>query len=467
MQTNSQFAEHAWFGHGFEDDVAIVVDASGAFASLQVATQAREAKRIGRYVLPGMPNLHSHAFQRAMAGLAERRGDADDTFWSWREVMYAFAGRIGPDQLQAIAAQLYVEMVKAGYSQVCEFHYLHHRPDGAPYDDPAAMSLALVEAAREAGIGLTLLPTLYMTGGFDGRALGERQRRFRHDVDGFLRLVERLHALESDRLAVGIALHSLRAVPPDAMRAVLDGIDALPASPAGRAASRMPVHVHVAEQIGEVQDCLAIRHARPVEWLLDHAPVDARWCLVHATHLDDDEVRRLAASGAVAGLCPTTEANLGDGLFPLAAYLDAGGTIGIGSDSHISVSPIEELRWLEYGQRLVTRHRNVAATPSSPSTGETLLRHALAGGAQASGAGIGALAAGRRADLVVLDAASPLLAGRDPRSVIDTVLFAGNANPVRDVMIGGEWVVQDARHRDEERIGTRYRAVVERLAREA
>ncbi len=467
MQTTACFADHAWFSHGFENAVAITLDAAGAFAALEVATHARDAKRIGRYVLPGMPNLHSHAFQRAMAGLAERRGATDDTFWTWREVMYAFAGRIGPEDLQAIAAQLYVEMVKAGYSQVCEFHYLHHRPDGGAYDDPAAMSLALIEAAREAGIGLTLLPTLYMTGGFDARALGERQRRFRHDVDGFLRLVERLHALESDRLAVGIALHSLRAVPPDAMRAVLDGIAALPSSPAGRAASAMPVHIHVAEQIGEVQDCLAMRNARPVEWLLDNAPVDARWCLVHATHLDETEVRRLAASGAVAGLCPTTEANLGDGLFPLVPFLDAGGAIGIGSDSHISVSPVEELRWLEYGQRLVTRHRNVAATAASPGTGETLLRHTLGGGALASGCAIGALAAGRRADLVVLDEAAPLLAGRDARSAIDTWLFAGNANLVRDAMVGGEWVVQGGRHRDEERIAARYRAVVEKLMRDA
>ena len=464
MQTTALFAGHAWFGHGFENDVAIAVDASGAFASFEVAAHAREAKPLGRYVLPGMPNLHSHAFQRAMAGLAEVRGNAEDSFWTWREVMYAFAGRIGPADLQAIAAQLYVEMVKAGYTQVCEFHYLHHRPDGAPYDDPAAMSLALIEAAREAGIGLTLLPTLYMTGGFDGRALSERQRRFRHDVDGFLRLVERLRALESERLAVGMALHSLRAVPPDAMRAVLEGGDALPASPAGRLASAMPVHVHVAEQIGEVQDCLAVRNARPVEWLLDHAPVDARWCLVHATHLSEAETRRLAASGAVAGLCPTTEANLGDGLFPLLPYLGAGGAIGIGSDSHISVSPVEELRWLEYGQRVVTRHRNVAATVASPSTGETLLRHALAGGAQAAGGGIGALAVGRRADLVVLDEDAPLLAGRASRSAIDTWLFAGNASLVRDVMVGGEWVVRDGRHRDEARIAARYRDVVERLA---
>jgi len=467
MQSSRLDAQHAWFAHGFEDDVAVRTDASGTFASFEVGAHAADGMPLGRFVLPGVPNLHSHAFQRAMAGLAERRAAAEDSFWTWREVMYAFAGRVGPDELRAIAAQLYAEMACAGYTQVCEFHYLHHRPDGRPYDDPAAMSLALVEAAQEAGIGLTLLPTLYMTGGFDGRPLGERQRRFHHDVDAFLRLVERLRALESERLCVGIALHSLRAVPPDAMRAVLDGVGALPASSAGRAAAMLPVHIHIAEQVGEVQDCLAVRNARPVEWLLDNAPVDARWCLVHATHLSAEETRRLAASGAVAGLCPTTEANLGDGLFPLVPFLDAGGVVGIGSDSHISVSPVEELRWLEYGQRLVARRRNVSATTASPSTGETLWRHALAGGAQAAGCEIGALAAGRRADLVVLDDASPLLAGRDVRSVIDSWLFAGNRNLVRDVMVAGEWVVREGRHRDGDRIAARYREVVERLAAEA
>jgi formimidoylglutamate deiminase len=487
-------AEHAWIAGRFADatDVAVehghIVEAG---ANMRARPDAEPMR--ARWLLPGMVNLHSHAFQRAMAGLAERRGSPatllperenkkagipgtsqqEDSFWSWREVMYAFAGRVGPDDLRAIAAQLYVEMLKAGYTQVCEFHYLHHQPDGRPYPDPAAMSLALIEAARETGIGLTLLPTLYMTGGFDGRPLSERQRRFGHDVDAFLRLVERLRTLESPLMNVGIALHSLRAVPEDAMRAVLDGIDKLPPSTAQRPSSRMPVHIHIAEQIGEVQDCLAIRNARPVEWLLDHAPVDRRWCLVHATHMTDAETRRLAATGAAAGLCPTTEANLGDGLFPLKAYLDAGGTIGIGSDSHISVSLVEELRWLEYGQRLITRHRNVSASATMPSTGELLFDRAVIGGARAAGVAWGLhesgdpmSAPGRpRADMVVLDDASPLLAGRDPMHVIDTWVFAGNSNLVRDVMVAGDWAVRDFRHRDEERIAVRYRAVVERLAR--
>jgi formimidoylglutamate deiminase len=465
MPPTTCHAANAWLPQGFAAGVRFGFDATGELLrTIETASGRDDSAALGRFVVPGMPNLHSHAFQRAMAGLAERRAASDDTFWSWREVMYAFAGRVGPDDLRAIAAQLYVEMLEAGYTQVCEFHYLHHQPDGTPYADPAAMSLALVEAARETGIGLTLLPTLYMTGGFDGRALSPRQQRFRHDVDGFLRLVERLRALETSRFNVGIALHSLRAVQPDAMRAVLAGIDALPPSSAQRASSTMPVHIHVAEQIGEVQDCLAIRNARPVEWLLDNAPVDHRWCLVHATHLDEPEMRRLAASGAVAGLCPTTEANLGDGLFPLKTYLDAGGVLGIGSDSHISVSLVEELRWLEYGQRLVTRHRNVSASAATPSTGELLYARALAGGAQAAGGGVGALAAGMRGDFIVLDDEAPLLAGRDAAQVIDTWLFAGNANLVRDVFVGGEQVVDAGRHSGRERIAQRYREVVARFA---
>jgi formimidoylglutamate deiminase len=444
-------AGHAWLADGFAADAGIRI-ADGEYTG--VARGEQSVPPLGEYVVPGLANLHSHAFQRAMAGLAERQSNTDDSFWTWREVMYAFAGRIGPDDLQAIAAQLYVEMLKAGYTQVCEFHYLHHQPDGTPYDDPAAMSLALIEAAGEAGIGLTLLPTLYMTGGFDGRPLSERQRRFGHDVDGYLRLLERLRGEESQRVRLGIALHSLRAVPEVAMRDVL----------ASGFARACPIHIHVAEQIGEVQDCLQIRNARPVEWLLDRAPVDSRWCLVHATHLTENETRCLAASGAVAGLCPTTEANLGDGLFPLKAYLDAGGRIGIGSDSHISVSAVEELRWLEYGQRLITRHRNVSASRASPHTGDTLLRLALAGGAQAAGVGIGALRPGARADFIVLDDESPLLAGRDAADAIDTWIFAGNANLVRDVVVAGEPVVRDFRHRDEERIASRYREVVKRLA---
>jgi len=444
-------ADFLWTPEGWQADGRLAVDASGRFDGC-----AEEAgKRLGRWVLPGMPNLHSHAFQRAMAGLAERRGPGNDSFWTWRETMYGFAAALAPDSLQAIAAQLYVEMLKAGYTQVCEFHYVHHQPDGTPYAQHEAMSLALIEAAKEAGIALTLLPVLYMTGGFDGRPLAPRQRRFGHtEVSDYLRLLEALRAHESADLRVGIALHSLRAVPETAMRTLL----------ATGAAQTGPIHIHIAEQVGEVQDCLAVRGARPVEWLLDHAQVDERWCLVHATHLTGHETSRLARSGAVAGLCPTTEANLGDGLFPLADFLDAGGVLGVGSDSHISVSPVEELRWLEYGQRLATRHRNIASRGEGASVGETLWSAALRGGAQAAGLPLGALEPGRRADLLVLDDEAPLLAARDASSAMDSFLFAGNTPLVRHVMSGGRWVVRDFRHCDEERIAARYRATVAALA---
>jgi formimidoylglutamate deiminase len=443
-------AAHLWQDAQWRHDVTFGVDSAGRI----IASAGDSPEYLDGWVLPGMPNLHSHAFQRAMAGLTERRGPGDDSFWTWRETMYGFAERIDPDTLQAIATQLYVEMLKAGYTQVCEFHYLHHQPDGTPYAQPEAMSLALIEAAREAGIALTLLPVLYMSGGFDGRALSSRQRRFGHDVERYLQLLANLRRHESHDVRVGVALHSLRAIPESAWRGVIEH----------EALKTGPVHIHIAEQIGEVQDCLATRGARPVEWLFDHAPIDRRWCLVHATHLTEQETAQLAHSGAVAGLCPTTEANLGDGLFPLARYLNAGGTLGIGSDSHISVSPVEELRWLEYGQRLSTRHRNVAARHAGDSVGETLWRAALKGGAQAADLPIGALETGKRADFIVLNPEAPSLAARDSRSVMDSFLFAGNVSAVRHVMAGGKWAVRDFEHRDEARIAARYRMAVTRLA---
>ncbi|WP_344759176.1 formimidoylglutamate deiminase [Luteimonas lutimaris] len=394
---------------------------------------------------PGIANLHSHAFQRAMAGMAERQSHPEDSFWTWRETMYAMAARFDPDTLHAVALQLYAEMLEAGYTGVCEFHYLHHAPDGRPYEDPAAMSKALIAAARDTGIRLTLLPVLYMAGGFDGRPLGERQKRFGHDVDGYLRLFDSLHAMQDDALRVGCALHSLRAVPADAMHAV---VDALPRD--------ARLHVHIAEQVAEVDECLAVRGARPVEWLLDNAAVDARWTLVHATHLVPKETAGIAASGATVAICPTTEANLGDGLFPLRDYLAAGGGWGIGSDSHISVSPVEELRWLEYGQRLATHHRNIAVRADSPSVGTTLLQGVAASRAQATGFD-------DVDDHVLLDAAAPILAGATDDDVADRWLFSGNRNLVREVVVGGDRVVIDGHHRDRDAIALRYAKAINQL----
>jgi formimidoylglutamate deiminase len=412
-------------------------------------TDARWQPQTGataRWRVPGIANLHSHAFQRAMAGLAERQTNPEDSFWTWRETMYRFAARFDPDTLNAVAAQLYVEMLEAGYTSVCEFHYLHHAPDGRPYADPAAMSRALVAAARETGIRLTLLPVLYMSGGFDGRALGERQRRFGHEVDGFLALLDMLRAGEDDMLRVGCALHSLRAVPADAMRDVLA---ALPVA--------SPIHIHIAEQLGEVQDCIALRGARPVEWLLANAAVDRHWTLVHATHLTGAEVQGIAGSGATVAICPTTEANLGDGLFPLRPYLDAGGRWGVGSDSQISVSPVEELRWLEYGQRLATRHRNIAVRVDSHSVGETLLRGVQDSAITATGnAAVGD-------DRITLDVDAPQFAGMTRDDAIDRWIFSGNRNLVRDVEVGGVQVVRDGRHRDRDAIAARYRVAMRQL----
>ena len=399
----------------------------------------------GARLLPAIANLHSHAFQRAMAGMAERQSDPRDSFWTWRETMYRMAGRFDPERLHAVASQLYVEMLEAGYGSVCEFHYLHHAPDGTPYDDPAAMSRALIQAARDTGIRLTLLPVLYLTGGFDGRPLSPRQRRFGHDVERFVALLDQLRAEEDDTLRIGCALHSLRAVPHEPMR---DLLEALP--------THMPVHVHIAEQVGEVQDCVALRGARPVEWLLLNAKVDRRWTLVHATHLTGDEVRGIAASGATVAVCPTTEANLGDGLFPLRAYLDAGGHWGIGSDSHVSVSPVEELRWLEYGQRLVTRHRNIAVQPGSPSVGETLLCDVVSSAARATGQDA-------EGDVIELDLDAPQFAGATVVDLVDRWIFSGNRNLVRAVEVAGQRVVEHGRHRDRDAVAARYRTVVRAL----
>ena len=429
--------------------------------------QAHAGSAPGRWVVPGIPNLHSHAFQRAMAGLAEHQThpnhgglgarDTHDSFWTWRETMYRFAARFDPDTLYAVAAQLYAEMLEAGYTTVCEFHYLHHAPDGNPFADRAAMSHALIAAARDTGIRLTLLPVLYMSGGFDGRALGERQRRFGHDVDGFLALLDLLRKQEDDTVRIGCALHSLRAVPEAAMQEV---VAALPTG--------ARIHIHIAEQIGEVQDCIALRGARPVEWLLANADVDARWTLVHATHLTDAEVAGIARSGATVAICPTTEANLGDGLFPLRAYLDAngldaGGAWGVGSDSQISVSPIEELRWLEYGQRLATHHRNIAVGADSPSVGETLLRSALASGANATGHAIGGLDPDSCADWITLDSDAPQLAGMTTMDVVDRWIFSGNRNLVRDVHVDGVQVVANGEHRNRAAIAARFRGAMQSL----
>jgi formimidoylglutamate deiminase len=392
-----------------------------------------------------MVNLHSHAFQRAMAGLAERAGSSEDSFWTWRELMYRFAGRITPEQMEAVAAQLQVECLRHGYTSICEFHYVQRDPDGELYANPAETALRIAAAARQSGIGLTLLPVMYSYAGFGDQPLKPGQQRFRTDPELVLRIVEALAPQRGPQLEVGAAPHSLRAVSGSQLRELVAGL------PAGR-----PLHIHVAEQQLEVRQCLEATGSRPVDYLMDRVEVDGRWCLVHATHLSEGEVAALAASGAVAGLCPTTEANLGDGLFPLTPYLAAGGVFGIGSDSHVSRSPVEELRWLEYGQRLVRQQRNIAVDEACRDVGTYLWRQALHGGARASGRAVGSLAPGRRADLLVLDSAHPDLDGADAGEVLGRFLFSGNDNLVRDVLAGGQWVVRDGRHVDQDGIARRY-----------
>ncbi|QJQ93873.1 MULTISPECIES: formimidoylglutamate deiminase [Halomonadaceae] len=430
------FADHALLPSGWAKRVLLEVDTAGTLVSVTPERAPGSAERLRGPALPGMPNLHSHAFQRAMAGLAEVGSERPDSFWSWRERMYALVDRLTPGQVATVAQALYVEMLKGGYTQVSEFHYLHHDPQGRPYADPAEMAWAISGAAERSGIGLTLLPVLYAHGGFGGQPPSAGQRRFVHDVESFLRLLEGLAPALAARptQALGMAFHSLRAVTLDEMRAVLE------ANPVG------PRHIHVAEQAREVEESLAYSGQRPVRWLLDNIAVDERWCLIHATHLDDSELRDLAASGAVAGLCPTTEANLGDGLFRAVEYAAQGGRLGIGSDSHVSLDVVEELRLLEYGQRLATRRRNCLHDSEIRPVGDWLYRCALAGGAQASGQPIGALAPGMRADLVVLDGDDPYLATADDASRLGRWLFGGTQRQIRDVMVAGRWVIEERRH---------------------
>lgn len=461
MTRQTLFAANALLPDGWAENVRLEVDADGNLDQITRGAAAGDATRLAGPVLPGMPNLHSHAFQRAMAGLAEHvapGSSGDDSFWTWREVMYRFVGALTPEQVQAIAAQLYVEMLKAGYTAVGEFHYLHHGHDGSPYGDVAEMSRRTIAAAGTTGIGITQLPVLYGYGGFGAEKAGEGQRRFLNDPNCLLRIVETLKNSHEDdpQVRIGLAPHSLRAVTLETLNEAVAGLTAL--DPAA------PIHLHIAEQVKEVEDCLAWSGRRPVEWLLENHAPDRRWCLIHATHMSEAETRGLAASGAVAGLCPTTEANLGDGLFPAVDFLAAGGAWGIGSDSHISVSPIEELRWFEYGERLARRKRNVlAGEGAGASLGHRLYSDALAGGAQALGRPIGALEVGRRADLVVLDPAAPVLSEMPLERLLDAMVFAGNRNPVRDVMVGGDWLVCEGSHRNEREVQAEYAAAVKAL----
>ncbi len=463
-------------GEQWQRDVRIGVDDQGRIQSVCPGRAGTGSERFKGWTVPGVPNVHSHAFQRALAGLAEGRKSA--SFWSWREAMYRFLHHLGPDDVEGIAAQLYVEMLKTGFTCVGEFHYLHHPPGGGAYDNVAEMSRRILEAAKTTGIGLVHMPVVYETGGFGGKSLEGSQHRFRMDLEGVVRLREVLETdLRPHRL--GWAIHSLRAVSESSFRNVAAFLEGTRGA---------PVHIHVAEQQREVRECLATLGARPVEWLLDNAGVDAHWCLVHATHITQAEATAIARRGAIAGLCPTTEANLADGLFPLATFTARGGGFGVGTDSHLSRSPVEELRLLDYGQRLTSGNRTVLTEKGGRGNSEThlaenadppasgggdalsgaggaLLKHAWHAGCRALMWNGGDVAVGKRADLVVLDSEHSTLVGRDGPAVLDSWIFSGSENPVRDVLVGGHPVVRSGRHPREEDIGRNFAKVAKALAR--
>lgn len=437
---------------GFARNVKLTVD-DGFVAAVELdAAPAGEGRRFAGIALPGMPNLHSHAFQRGMAGLSEQRGAPEDSFWTWREVMYRFLDRLDPEDVQAIAAQAFVEMLEGGFTALAEFHYLHHDKDGRPYANIAAMGQAIAAAAQETGLGLTLLPVLYRFGNFGQAPSVHGQRRFVNERDAYLRLLEgsaaAIHGLPDARL--GVAPHSLRAV-------ALDDLGWL-----SSLRPHDPVHIHVAEQVPEVEASLKITGKRPVELLMDTVPLDGRWCLIHATHLSDAERDGIALSGAVAGLCPITESSLGDGIFDGIRYAQAGGALGVGSDSNIQIDAGAELRQLEYSQRLRDRRRALFAEERA-STGLALWTAACAGGAQACGRAIGAIAPGHRADFITLDIDHPAIVGKSGAEAVDSAIFAANALPLRDVVVGGRSVVAEGRHVARDSVRVRFAAVMRRL----
>ena len=445
-------AARALTPESWKSDVRVTIEA-GAIAAVEIGAPAQEGDERHAIIAPAAANLHSHAFQRAMAGLAERRGRETDTFWTWRETMYRFALSMSPDDVEAIAAQAYVEMLEAGFASVAEFHYLHHAPDGSPYESCAEMAGRVLTAARKAGIGMTLLPVFYAHSTFGGASPAPEQRRFVNDVASFARLFEECRVqLKGDASeTVGIAPHSLRAVTPEELSELT--------SLAGEA----PIHIHAAEQIKEVEDCIAWSDARPVRWLIDNADVDDKWCLVHATHMDERETRDLARTGAVAGLCPVTEANLGDGIFNAAEYLRASGRYGIGTDSNVSIGVAAELRQLEYAQRQRERARNVCA-PAGGSTGRAMLEAIRSGGAQALRRRAGRLAPGALADLVSFRADHPTLAGKADDEILDAWIFSAGNELVDCVWSSGLKVVTEGRHVFKDQVGARFAATMRELS---
>ena len=444
-------ARQALVEGGWRKDMRLTV--AGGRISAVATGPAQTGDERHDVIVPAMPNLHSHAFQRAMAGLAERRHTGNDTFWSWRELMYRLALSMNPAQVRAVAAQAYVEMLEAGFGRVGEFHYLHHDVDGRPYADIAEMAGAVAAAAAETGLGLTLLPVFYAHSSFGGKAPNDGQRRFINSVERYAQLLEgcRRAVKPLGTGVVGIAPHSLRAVTPEELTAVC------------ALAPTTPIHIHIAEQMAEVEACVAWSGRRPIEWLLDHAPVDRRWCLVHATHMTEAETTRMAASRAVAGLCPITEANLGDGVFNAPSFAASGGRYGVGSDSNVQIGATDELRLLEYSQRLTRQGRNVMAQPGG-STGRALYDEALRGGAQALGVELAGLAVGGPADIVSLNTTHAAFAGAKDDALLDAWIFNAGNGGVDCVWVNGVKQVSGGRHRKRDAVSSVFFKTMAELA---
>lgn len=445
------FCDWALLPDGWHSNVRIGIGSDGRIAEIarNSAAQEDDLRMTNGLAVPAPGNLHSHAFQRAMAGHAEIKGSGEDSFWTWRETMYGFLGKLTPDDVEAIAGQVYMEMLEAGYAAVGEFHYLHHQPDGSDYDNAAEMAQSVAAGAAASGIGLTLLPVLYARGGVQNEELNARQRRFGCNIDRYARLHGEIQLPTPDSV-LGVAAHSLRAVPPE----MLD--------PLTREFGNGPVHIHIAEQTAEVEAVEAAYGARPVAWLMDNADVDRRWCLVHATHMLPGETEALARSGAVAGLCPITEGNLGDGIFDGRRFVENGGAYGIGSDSNVRIELTEELRVLEYSQRFKDRRRTVLRNGAG-SVGEAMYRAVTAGGAQALGRGAGTLEVGQWADITVLDADEILPFVPGPAQWLDHWIFVAGDRAVRDVWSAGRHVVQEGKHRRRSAIAKRFRDTVAHL----
>ncbi|KJZ16107.1 N-formimino-L-glutamate deiminase [Marinomonas sp. S3726] len=456
MTRQVYFAEQALFPQGWKTNVRIEVE-NGLIHSLSSDASPEGATLLSGPTLPSLANLHSHAFQRAMAGMAEVSLNPNDSFWSWRDLMYKMVHKLTPDDVRIIATQLYIDMLKAGYTQVAEFNYLHHDPKGQTYHQLNEMGLQLAQAGDQAGLGVTLLPVLYSHSGFGGQAPNEGQARFINSTEQYLAL----HQASQDSLAghklhkMGVCFHSLRAVTQGQIQEVMAEL--------GQASNKtMPIHIHIAEQQKEVRDSVAFSGQRPVQWLANEIGLDERWCLVHATHLDQNEVTAIAKSGAVAGLCPTTEANLGDGIFPGVDYIAQGGRWGIGSDSHVSLSLVEELRTLEYSQRFRDEQRNRLYKEGEHHVGDYLFQAARQGGNQACQVNLG-LEIGNRADFMVLDNRHPFIAASKNEDLLNRWLFATNENLIRHVYVAGNQVINDFKHQAEAQSNLEFTALLKRL----